>query len=74
MNLKSGSFVMLRFIMVLAIVAFFILGCAPKEVPSPLEVPSEQVPPAVPPLTDEEILTQYPDTLDEALEELDLVD
>jgi len=63
----------MKYIFVVIVLAILIMGCVPKEIPSE-EVSEPQVEGPLPQPTDEEILANYNDDLDEALAELDLLD
>lgn len=68
-------------IMTAALLALFLMACAPEtppEIPSPPEVSAPltatEPAPAAEPATDEQLLQQYPDYLDEALQDLEEIE
>ena len=62
----------MKYVVLMLTLMLLLAGCIhqveiPEEIPSEIELPLSQ-------LTDEEILEQYPDDLDDALAELDLLE
>ena len=57
----------MKYFLIAIIIVLLVSGCAQLAEQEPLEEAPEEV------LTEEEILEQYPDDLDAAIEELDLI-